>query len=46
VASIKELTFDCSAARRQLAWEPMTGVSCEHSTTLERTGCATLAAAD
>jgi nucleoside-diphosphate-sugar epimerase len=23
VRSIKELTFDCSAARRQLGWEPM-----------------------
>jgi nucleoside-diphosphate-sugar epimerase len=27
VRSIKELTFDCSAARRQLGWEPTTGVS-------------------
>ena len=27
IRSIKELTFDCSAARRQLGWKPLTGVS-------------------
>jgi predicted dehydrogenase/nucleoside-diphosphate-sugar epimerase len=27
IRSIKELTFDCSAARRQLGWEPMAGRS-------------------
>jgi predicted dehydrogenase/nucleoside-diphosphate-sugar epimerase len=27
IRSIKELSFDCSAARRQLGWEPMAGVS-------------------
>jgi 2-alkyl-3-oxoalkanoate reductase len=46
VQSIKELTFDCSAARRQLGWEPMTGVSCERSTALQGTARTTFAAAD
>ena len=27
IRSIKELTFDCSAARRQLGWKPTTGVA-------------------
>ncbi len=43
IRSIKELTFDCSAARRQLGWDPMTGVSAGHGASVERTGRATLA---
>jgi 2-alkyl-3-oxoalkanoate reductase len=46
VRSIKELTFDCSAARQQLGWKPMSGLSRGLSTRLGRTGRATLAAAD
>jgi nucleoside-diphosphate-sugar epimerase len=38
IRSIKELRFDCSAARRQLGWEPMTGVSTALSADIERTG--------
>ncbi len=45
VRSIKELTFDCSAARRQLGWEPMTDVR-GLSTSFEGTSRATLVAAD
>ncbi len=46
IQSIKELSFDCSAARRQLGWAPKTGVSAELSAGVERTGRATLALAD
>jgi predicted dehydrogenase/nucleoside-diphosphate-sugar epimerase len=45
VRSIKELTFDCSAARRQLGWEPMTDVR-GLSTSFEGTSRAPLVAAD
>jgi predicted dehydrogenase/nucleoside-diphosphate-sugar epimerase len=45
IRSIKELTFDCSAARRQLAWEPKSGVLARRSTSVDRTGRATRALA-
>jgi nucleoside-diphosphate-sugar epimerase/predicted dehydrogenase len=40
VRSINELTFDCSAAQRQLGWEPMTGVIPHVTTTLQAAGRA------
>jgi predicted dehydrogenase/nucleoside-diphosphate-sugar epimerase len=38
IRSIKELTFDCTAARRQLGWKPTTGVSDGLSATFVRAG--------
>ena len=45
IRSVKALTFDCSAARQELRWEPATGVSAESSTSSGRAGRAALALA-
>jgi nucleoside-diphosphate-sugar epimerase len=40
VRSINELTFDCSAAQRQLGWEPTTGVIADVTTRRQAAGRA------
>ena len=50
IRSIKELTFDCSAALRQLGWTPLTGVSTglrasSHASSMQASPCAKVEAA-
>ena len=46
IQSINELTFDCSAARRQLGWKPRHHFASRLETTVGRTAAAPLALAD